>query len=67
MAALKCKVTTHCLMDELVERFFGHVPDRSSGDNPRLMKFAKIVANDWIFLLFVVCDIFWWDVERVST
>ena len=46
---LKSKVITHCLTDKLVECFFGHVTERSSGNSPRLLEFARIVANDTFY------------------
>ena len=46
MEELKSKVITHCLTDKLVEYFFGHITERSSGNNPRFMKFSRIVTND---------------------
>ena len=52
---LKSKVITHSLTDKLVECFFGHITERSSGNNPRFIEFARIVANDaFYFLLSVI-------------
>ena len=45
---------THCLTDKLVEFFFGHVTERSAGNNPRFMKFSRILWNDAFYFLLSV-------------
>ena len=46
MEELKSRVITHCPIDKLAECFFGHVTEQYSGNNPRLMEFARTVVND---------------------